>query len=158
MASSYEAVDIDVLERRLLSDSVSNEYNETDDDSVLYHGSFEEMEDNFMKYQTAQWILYSILLILAWGIGILMLLYLPIRIYVCRKDFRSRKLYLTSNAIVYKVNQLVRYLFLSVTVLDVSAALFGYCLYIKHKLIVFSSFCDSSNFLVEGYPNQFTRR
>nr|CAD1817641.1 unnamed protein product [Ananas comosus var. bracteatus] len=109
MASADEAVDIDVLERRLLSDSVSNEYNETDDDTVLYHGSFEEMEDKFVKYQTAQWILYSILLILAWGIGILMLLYLPFRIYVCRKDFRSRKLYLTSNAIVYKVTKPVAF-------------------------------------------------
>ncbi|RWW23387.1 hypothetical protein GW17_00012367 [Ensete ventricosum] len=32
-----------------------------------------------------------------------MLLYLPVRRYVLRKDFHSRKLYVTPNAIVYKV-------------------------------------------------------
>ncbi|GAB4838101.1 hypothetical protein Ancab_027632 [Ancistrocladus abbreviatus] len=31
-----------------------------------------------------------------------MLLYLPIRRYVLRKEFRSRKLYVTPNSIVYK--------------------------------------------------------
>ncbi|KAG4990782.1 hypothetical protein JHK87_024239 [Glycine soja] len=32
-----------------------------------------------VKCQTMQWVLYLVLLILAWGIGILMLLYLPVR-------------------------------------------------------------------------------
>jgi hypothetical protein len=31
-----------------------------------------------------------------------MLLYLPIRIYMCQKEFRLRKLFLTPHAIVYK--------------------------------------------------------
>ncbi|KAG5133085.1 hypothetical protein JHK82_024273 [Glycine max] len=33
-----------------------------------------------------QWVLYLVLLILAWGIGILMLLYLPVRRFILRKD------------------------------------------------------------------------
>ncbi|CAL9111768.1 unnamed protein product [Musa acuminata var. zebrina] len=105
MGSTDKAIEIDVLERRLLSGSVSNEYSEVEEDTILYTASFDEMEDNYVKYQTAQWILYSLLLVLAWGIGVLMLLYLPVRRYVLRKDFRSRKLYVTPNAIVYKVSR-----------------------------------------------------
>lgn len=111
MGSTDEVIEINVLERRLLSATVSNEYTEADEDTVLYTASFSEMEENYVKYQTAQWILYSLFLILAWGIGILMLLYLPVRRYVLRKDFRSRKLYLTPKAIVYEVNQKVRMVF-----------------------------------------------
>ncbi|XP_072996214.1 uncharacterized protein [Typha latifolia] len=103
MGSADEVVEIDILERCLLSGPASNQYSETDDDIILYTASFEEVEDNFVKYQTARWLLYSVLMILVWGIGLLMLLYLPILIYVMRKDFRSRKLYLTPNAIIYKV-------------------------------------------------------
>lgn len=92
-----EVVEIDTLEKNLL------EENEGNVEEVLYAASFQEMEKNFIKYQTVQWILYSLLLILAWGIGLLMLLYVPVRRFILRKDIRSRSLYLTSNAIVYKV-------------------------------------------------------
>lgn len=102
MGSGDEDVEIDSLERGLLSD---------DEEPVLYTASFQEKEDNFVKYQTAQWVMYSLLLILAWGIGIFMLLYLPVRRYILRKDIRSRKLYLTPNAIVYKVITTITILF-----------------------------------------------
>lgn len=92
-----EVVEIDTLEKNLLEENEGNE------EEVLYAASFQEMEKNFIKYQTVQWILYSLLLILAWGIGLLMLLYVPVRRFILRKDIRSRSLYLTSNAIVYKV-------------------------------------------------------
>ncbi|XP_027068628.1 uncharacterized protein [Coffea arabica] len=110
--------EIDRLERGLLLDSSGSsadsqsandeeEEEETDhfdeEEPVLYTASFEEAEENFVNYQTAQWILYSLLLILAWGIGLFMLLYLPFRRYILRKHIRSRKLYVTPNAIVYKV-------------------------------------------------------
>jgi len=98
-----ERVQVDALERYLLAGLSSNDYNRIIEDEVLHDASFAEMEDNFVKYQIAQWILLSVLLVLAWGVGVLMLLYLPIRIYVCRRDFRSRKLYLTPHAVVYKV-------------------------------------------------------
>lgn len=104
MGSREGVVEIDFLERSLLSDSASYEDCEGEEEgAVLYGASFEDMEENYLKYQTAQWVLYSLPLILAWGIGLLMLLYLPIRRNILRKDFRSRKLYITPNAIVYKV-------------------------------------------------------
>lgn len=102
MGSRDEVVEIDSLEKGLLSD---NGIEREDDDDVLYTASFQEKEDNFVQYQTAQWVLYSLLLILVWGIGLFMLLYLPVRRYILRKDIRSRKLFLTPNAIVYKVTR-----------------------------------------------------
>lgn len=102
MGSGDEVVEIDSLERGLLSDKRIKD--EVDDDTILYTASFQEKEDNFVKYQTVQWLLYSLLLILAWGIGLFMLLYLPVRRYILRKDIQSRKLYVTQDAIVYEVN------------------------------------------------------
>lgn len=98
-----EVVEIDTLEKGLLAHDESRGSQEGEEDPVLYTATFQEMEENFVKYQTAQWVLYSLLLILAWGIGLFMLLYLPVRRYILRKDIRSRKLYLTPNAIVYQV-------------------------------------------------------
>lgn len=109
MALPDQRVEVDALERHLLAASSSNDYNGNCEDGVLYDASFGAMEDNFVKYHIARWILLSILLILAWGVGVLMLLYLPIRVYVCRRDFRSRKLYLTPHAVVYKVNKPVAF-------------------------------------------------
>ncbi|XP_058079361.1 uncharacterized protein LOC131227572 isoform X2 [Magnolia sinica] len=102
MGSTDEAIEIDVLERHLLSDTASHDDGEAEDETIVYDASFKEMEDNYVKYQTAQWVLYSLLLILAWGIGLFMLFYLPVRRYISRKEFQSRKLYVTPNAIVYK--------------------------------------------------------
>ncbi|RLM97718.1 uncharacterized protein C2845_PM06G31870 [Panicum miliaceum] len=78
-----ERVQVDALERHLFAGLSSNDYNRSIEDEVLH--------------------------VLAWGVGVLMLLYLPIRIYVCRRDFRSRKLYLTPHAVVYKVNKPVAF-------------------------------------------------
>ncbi|XP_059283686.1 uncharacterized protein LOC132037221 isoform X1 [Lycium ferocissimum] len=100
MESNDEVGEIDRLERGLLIDRISYE-----EEAVIYTASFKETEDNFVKYQTARWVLYSLLLILAWGIGLIMLIYLPLRRYILRKDIRSRKLYVTHNAIVYKVTR-----------------------------------------------------
>ncbi|KAM7259726.1 hypothetical protein ACFE04_015467 [Oxalis oulophora] len=103
--------EIDSLESGLLlsrvssAEDIQNLVDEEEEDPILFHASFEEMEENYVKYQTAQWVLYSLLLILAWGIGFFMLLYLPVRRYVMRKDIRSKKMYLTHNAIVYKVSR-----------------------------------------------------
>ncbi|XP_059431820.1 uncharacterized protein LOC132165325 [Corylus avellana] len=104
MASRNEVEEIDNLEKGLLLSQQKLEA-EAEDETVLYTASFQETEENFVKHQTAQWVLYSLLLILAWGVGLFMLLYLPVRRYIVRKDIRSRKLYLTQNAIVYKVTR-----------------------------------------------------
>ncbi|GKV24695.1 hypothetical protein SLEP1_g34278 [Rubroshorea leprosula] len=105
MGSGDEVVEIESLERGLLSDSGPVEEREEENEPVIYAASFQEMEENFVKYLTAKWVLYSLLLILAWGIGLFMLLYLPVRRYILRQEIRSRKLYLTPNSIVYKVTR-----------------------------------------------------
>uniref|UniRef100_A0A7N0VAL0 DUF7642 domain-containing protein n=1 Tax=Kalanchoe fedtschenkoi TaxID=63787 RepID=A0A7N0VAL0_KALFE len=102
MGTEDGVVEIDSLEKGLLSDTGCVD---TEDENVLYTASFEEMEEKFVKYQTTQWVLYSLLLILAWGIGLFMLLYVPVRRYILRKDIKSRKLFITSNSIVYKVTR-----------------------------------------------------
>ncbi|KAJ7956017.1 putative Transmembrane protein [Quillaja saponaria] len=105
MGSGDEVVEIDSLEKGLLLDAGTPEETESEDDSVLYSASFQELEEIFVKYQTVKWVLYSLLLVLAWGIGLFMLLYIPVRRFILRKDIRSRRLYLTPNAIVYKVTR-----------------------------------------------------
>lgn len=82
MGMPDEIVQVDALERQLLADLSSSDYNGTCEDEILYDASFGAMEDSFVKYHIARWILLSILLILAWGVGLLMLLYLPIG-YMC---------------------------------------------------------------------------
>lgn len=72
---------------------------------ILYRATFDELENNHVNYDTVLWVLISLLLILAWGVGILMLIYLPIRRYILRQDIHSRTLYVTSHAIVYKVTR-----------------------------------------------------
>ncbi|XP_031489464.1 uncharacterized protein LOC116257018 [Nymphaea colorata] len=105
MASASTASEIDLLDRHLLSDSISLDNDGDSDEVVLFRASFQEMEENFVKYQTFLWVLYSLALILACGIGLIMLLYLPVRRRVVRRDFQSRKLYVTPTAIVYKVTK-----------------------------------------------------
>lgn len=104
MDSGEEVIEIDSLEKGLLVKNGSGDSSGTEEEPILYAATFQEMEEQFVKYQTAQWVLYSLLLMLAWGIGLFMIPYLPVRRYILRKDIQSRKLYLTANAIVYKVN------------------------------------------------------
>ncbi|KAH7672761.1 hypothetical protein IHE45_09G078100 [Dioscorea alata] len=101
MASGDEAIEIASLERSLLSGGDGDD----DDGMIMYDASFEEMEDNYVNYHTTRWVIYSLLLVLAWGIGLIMLLYLPIWRFVLRKGFQSRKLYVSSDCIVYKVTK-----------------------------------------------------
>ncbi|XLU54538.1 uncharacterized protein LOC107634960 isoform X1 [Arachis ipaensis] len=74
-------------------------------EQILYSASFEELASNSLKYDTVIWLSISLLLALAWGVGLIMLLYLPIRRYVLRKDLSSRRLYITPTEIVYKVSR-----------------------------------------------------
>ncbi|KAK4805079.1 hypothetical protein SAY86_004896 [Trapa natans] len=94
---------------RLLPDHGS----EIDDDDggsdpgepILYTASFEDLAGNHIKYDTIIWLSISLLLVLAWGVGIIMLLYVPFRRYVLQKDISSRKLHVTPTKIVYKVSR-----------------------------------------------------
>ncbi|KAH7577878.1 hypothetical protein ACOSP7_001059 [Xanthoceras sorbifolium] len=72
---------------------------------ILYAASFDELARNYIKYDTVIWFSISLLLVLAWGVGVFMLLYLPFRRYVLQKDISSRKLYVTPSEIVYKVSR-----------------------------------------------------
>ncbi|KAK2971832.1 hypothetical protein RJ640_000996 [Escallonia rubra] len=92
----------------LLDDHVSElGANEEEDAAgeILYMASFEELAAKNIQYDTIIWLSISLVLVLAWGIGIIMLLYLPVKRYVLRKDISSRKLYVTPNEIVYKVSR-----------------------------------------------------
>ncbi|GAB4861811.1 hypothetical protein Ancab_037067 [Ancistrocladus abbreviatus] len=92
----------------LLPDNVSHadEDEEADNSNqILYMASFEELARNYVQYDTIIWFSISLLLVLAWGIGLIMLLYLPIKRYVLQKDISSRKLYVTPLEIVYKVSR-----------------------------------------------------
>ncbi|KAL6911887.1 hypothetical protein ACP4OV_000692 [Aristida adscensionis] len=72
---------------------------------VLYRASFRELMPSYLQYDTIIWALISLLLVLAWGIGLLLLLYLPYRRYVLKRDILSRQLYVTENKIVYKATR-----------------------------------------------------
>ncbi|KAI4364747.1 hypothetical protein MLD38_020802 [Melastoma candidum] len=74
-------------------------------EEVVYAASFDELTANHVKYDTIIWLSISLLLILAWGVGIIMLIYLPIRRYVLLRDLSSRKLYVTPSRIVYKISR-----------------------------------------------------
>nr|CAD1844421.1 unnamed protein product [Ananas comosus var. bracteatus] len=90
-------------EELLLADPVA----EIDDDEealsgkVLYRASFEDLAKNHVQYDTLVWFMISLLLVLAWGVGVLMLLYIPFKRYVLRKEISSRTLCVTENKIVY---------------------------------------------------------
>uniref|UniRef100_A0A9I9DRN7 DUF7642 domain-containing protein n=1 Tax=Cucumis melo TaxID=3656 RepID=A0A9I9DRN7_CUCME len=92
----------------LLSDLVCElDIDETADcsEQILYEASFKEFGRYSVQYDTIIWLSISLLLVLAWGFGIIMLLYLPYRRHVLQKDFSSRKLYVTPREIVYKVSR-----------------------------------------------------
>lgn len=90
----------------VLAEPISELYDDEGEDcpeQILYSASFYELASNCVRYDTVIWLSISILLVLAWGVGIIMLLYLPIRRYVLQKDLSSRKLYVTPTKIVYRV-------------------------------------------------------
>ncbi|XP_059312713.1 uncharacterized protein LOC132063944 isoform X2 [Lycium ferocissimum] len=92
----------------LLSDPESESDGDEEADTpekILYMASFDELGAESVQYDTIIWLSISLLLVLAWGVGIIMLLYLPIRRYVLKKDISSRKLYVTPDEIVYKVSR-----------------------------------------------------
>nr|XP_043621837.1 uncharacterized protein LOC122593484 [Erigeron canadensis] len=92
----------------LLSNPVSERDSDEDGDvseQILYIASFKEFASSVVTYDTIIWVSISLLLVLAWGVGVIMLLYLPMRRYVLSKDLSSRELYVTSSEVVYKVSR-----------------------------------------------------
>uniref|UniRef100_A0A7C9ALH1 DUF7642 domain-containing protein n=1 Tax=Opuntia streptacantha TaxID=393608 RepID=A0A7C9ALH1_OPUST len=79
---------------------------EKDDSShIVYMASFDELAEKYLQYDTIIWLSISLLLVLAWGVGVIMLLYLPYKRYVLWKAVCSRKLYVTPAEIIYKVHR-----------------------------------------------------
>ncbi|KNA15036.1 hypothetical protein SOVF_101910 isoform A [Spinacia oleracea] len=72
---------------------------------IIFMASFDELAGNCIQYETIIWLSISLLLVLAWGIGVIMLLYFPFRRYVLHKDISSRKLYVTPAEIIYKASR-----------------------------------------------------
>ncbi|KAJ9539386.1 hypothetical protein OSB04_032119 [Centaurea solstitialis] len=92
----------------LLSDPVSEMDGDEDGDvseQILYSASFEEFASSIIMYDTIIWVSISLLLVLAWGVGVIMLLYLPMRRYVLSRDLSARELYVTPSEVVYKVSR-----------------------------------------------------
>lgn len=91
----------------LLEDPVAEAQHEEHEvpGNVLHRASFEELAKNHVQCDTVIWVLISLPLVLAWGFGVIMLLYLPVRRFVLQKDISSRKLYVTSDKIVYKATR-----------------------------------------------------
>jgi hypothetical protein len=103
---------------RLIEDDVAAEAGNEEaeaDAKVLYRASFLELMPNYLQYDTIIWALISLLLVLAWGFGLLLLIYLPYKRYVLKRDILSRQLYVKKNKIIYKVHSLAA-LFSSVLV------------------------------------------
>lgn len=103
---------------QILLEDVISEVEEEDTDlsgNILYKASFEELSRNYVQYDTIIWVLIAVLLILAWGVGVLILLYIPIRRYVLQMDISSRKLYINSHEIVYKTTRPLLFPFLGCT-------------------------------------------
>lgn len=94
---------------QIIADPLLSELSDDDDDEedsveqIIYTASFQELATNNIQYETVIWLSVSLLLVLAWGVGVIMLLYLPMRRYVLRKDLSTRELYVTATEIVYKV-------------------------------------------------------
>lgn len=96
------------LKDQILTDPASESGDDEEEgcvEEILYSASFEELASNSVKYDTVIWVAISLLLVLAWGVGLIMLLYLPIRRYVLQKDLSSRRLYVTHTEVVYKVSR-----------------------------------------------------
>lgn len=94
----------------LFPDQVLEGYEDEDEEAhnssqIIYMASFDELAGNCIQYETIIWLSISLLLVLAWGVGVIMLLYLPIKRYMLQKDISSRKLYVTPSEIVYKVTR-----------------------------------------------------
>ncbi|CAK9197218.1 unnamed protein product [Sphagnum jensenii] len=95
----------DYLEAQILSNPISHEGNEEDGGRIIYRASFQELENAYVNYDTVQWVLIALVFVLVYGVGLLLLLYVPIRRYIVRRDIRTRELYITTQAVVYKVKK-----------------------------------------------------
>jgi hypothetical protein len=79
------------------------EEEETELGEVVFRASFETFESNYVNYRVLMWVGFSTIMILAYGLGLVMLLYTPMIAYIARKDIQATRLYITSENVVVKV-------------------------------------------------------
>jgi len=82
-----------------LTESPDNEY---EHGKILYQTNFSHREEQYVKYKSMKFFLACLIMIPFYGIGILMLIYLPVYAYIARRDIRSRRLYITTESVVYR--------------------------------------------------------
>lgn len=68
---------------------------------ILYAATFRRNEEAYTWFSVFCWIFISIPCILLYGIGFIMLLWTPFIYYIASMDIKSRKLFITSDSIIY---------------------------------------------------------
>jgi hypothetical protein len=85
------------------SDDRTHEIEEVEHGQVLYRASFGPAAiEKYISYKTWGWVLISLCMILAYGMGIFMLIYLPVMRHIWREEIKKRRLYVTSESVVFK--------------------------------------------------------
>lgn len=69
---------------------------------ILYRASFEEQCELYVSYMTWLCFFISLAMIIMYGLGLLLLLYIPVARYIARRDIQTRRLYITAENVVYK--------------------------------------------------------
>lgn len=77
---------------------------ETENGRLLYRASFDDTVDRYVSYMTWKYVLICLAFVLLYGIGIFMLMLLPAMRWYWRRELLNRRLYVTSENIVYKTN------------------------------------------------------
>eukprot|EP01102_Stenamoeba_stenopodia_P004368 TRINITY_DN14675_c0_g1_i1.p1 TRINITY_DN14675_c0_g1~~TRINITY_DN14675_c0_g1_i1.p1 ORF type:complete len:276 (+),score=69.14 TRINITY_DN14675_c0_g1_i1:99-926(+) len=78
------------------------EAEETEHGRVLFQASFLENEAKYVSYITWGLFFASLLMAVFYGVGLLLLFWIPVLRSNARKDLQSRRLYITSENVVYK--------------------------------------------------------
>ena len=82
------------------------ELDETGDfGQVLWSANQEGMESAYKKYHTTLWCLLGLVLIPAYGVGLLLLLWAPVIWLNARDGFRARRFYVTEKGIVLRLRE-----------------------------------------------------
>lgn len=68
---------------------------------IIYAASFKRNANTYMFYASLAYMLICIPLILAYGIGLILLLWSPVLWYLNYMDITTRKLFVTSDSIIY---------------------------------------------------------
>eukprot|EP01129_Flabellula_baltica_P003653 TRINITY_DN13409_c0_g1_i1.p1 TRINITY_DN13409_c0_g1~~TRINITY_DN13409_c0_g1_i1.p1 ORF type:complete len:229 (+),score=35.74 TRINITY_DN13409_c0_g1_i1:93-779(+) len=77
---------------------------EIEQGEILYQARFNESIKGYIAYTTLVYVLICLIFIPVYGIGLLMFIYLPVLRSVTRIDMQNRRLYITTENVVYITN------------------------------------------------------